>query len=276
MISILEPKHSLGLCNYWEATHNNSELEGNLVKVYRVRSTRDQETGGYIERRDESPTVIVSFDDGIVRYFGNRHDQYYRSTENEFEREEYTFNYFRTLLRSLNYLSDEDKLIIGQLIGTYISSCSSYVVRVDDDNISENLTDWYKVLADTDDKHGVKPNLSCHMTHMNYLMVLSMWLLFQQNEEFKHLTDHWINDIVSYASGFENANRTRVGVADDADEILTRELPNILKSFTNQKIYNLYSVNGIKHVPDSGIIHLHVGMASTDLTNEEDDENEVK
>lgn len=274
MISILEPKHSLGLCNYWEATHNNSELEGNLVKVYRVLSIRDQETGEYIERRDESPTVIVSFDDGVVRYFGNRHDQYYRSTENEFEREEHTFNYFRTLLRSLNHLSNNDKQIIGQLIGTYISSCSSYIVRADDEE--ENLTDWYKALADTDDKHGVKPNLSCHMTHMNYLMVLSMWLLFQQNEEFKHLTDHWINDIVSYASGFESENRTRVGVADDADEILTRELPNILKSFTNQKIYNLYSVNGVKHVPDSGIIHLHVGMASTDLTNEEDDENEVK
>ena len=272
MTSILEPKYSLGLYNYWEATHSESELEGNSVNVYKIRASRDSETGEYVERRDESPIVIVSFDNGLVHYSGRQHDQYYHSKESEFKREEHTFNYFQTLLRGLSHLSDEDKLIIGQLIGTYISSCSSHILRVDDDNITENIADWYKALSDTNDTHGVKPNLSCQMTNLNYAIVLSMWLLFQQNEEFKHLTDHWIEDIITYAYKFESRNRTRVGVADDADEILTRELPNILKSFDDRKTYNLYSVNGIKHVPDSGIINLHVGMASTNLTDGDEEE----
>lgn len=274
MTSILEPKHACSLYGYWEATHNTSELDGNSVYIYKIRATRDPNTGEYTDRRDELPSAIVSFDDGLVRYFRSSGGYYHNDSD---QREEYTFEYFRTLLRSLNYLSNDDKLIIGQLIGTYLTSYSSAILRVDNDGMSENIHDWYKVLADTNDNHGVTPNLSCNMVYVNYLIVLSMWLIFQQNKEFKHITDHWISDIVSYASEFEHRDRTRVGVADDADEILTRELPNILKSFSNRKTYNLYSVTGLNHIPDNGIIHLHVKMASTDLNDEEEEtSNEVK
>ena len=268
MTSILTPKYSRALYSYWEATHNEGEMDGNSVKVYRTRSQRDPETGEYVERRDGSPHTIVSFDNGFVHYFGDMHGDTQRSS--------HTFNYFRPLLQGLNHLSNDDKIIIGRLIGVYIYTCTAYISRAEGDKLEENISDWYKTLSDSDNTHGVTPNLSHEMTHMNYLMVLSMWLNFQQKPEFKDITEHWINDILAYASEFDDSRHTRVGVADEGDEILTRELPSILKLSTEHKTYNVYSIAGLRHIPDSGIVNIYVGMASTDLIDWEEMIDEVK
>lgn len=270
MTSILAPKYSKTLYGYWDATHNDGELDGNSVKVYRTRSQRNPETGEYIESRDGSPHTIVSFDNGFVHYFrdvyGNQQTQ----------RDMHAFTYFKPLLKSLNHLSNDDKIIIGRLIGVYLYTCTSYISRVEGDDLEENIAEWYKTLSDNDSEHGVIPNLSREMVYMNYLMVLSMWLNFQQNVEFKNVTDHWINDILNYASELGGRGHTRVGIADEADTILARELPTILKSFTDQKTYNIYSIAGLRHIPESGIVNVHVGMASTDLINWEEIIDEVK
>ena len=270
MTSILTPKYSLTLYSYWEATHNDGELDGNSVKVYRTRSHRDPESGEFVESRDGSPLTIVSFDNGFVHYFrdvyGNQQTQ----------RDTHAFTYFKPLLQGLNHLSNEDKIIIGRLIGTYIYSCTSYISRAEGDDLDKNFAEWYKTLSDNSNEHGVTPNLSREMVYMNYLMVLSMWLNFQQKSEFKNITDHWINDILNYASELGGRGHTRVGIADEADTILTRELPTILKSFTNRKTYNIYNIAGLKHIPDSGIVNVHVEMASTDLINWEELIDEVE
>lgn len=270
MTSILTPKYSLALYSYWEATHNTGELDGNSVKVYRTRSQRDSETGEYVESRDGSPYTIVSFDNGFVHYFrdvyGNQQTQ----------RDTHAFTYFKPLLKSLNHLSNDDKIIIGRLIGVYLYTCTSYISRAEGDDLEKNFAEWYKTLSDSDNAHGATPNLSREIPYMNYLMVVSMWLNFQQKAEFKDITEHWINDIFAYASELEERNRERVGIADEADNILARELPTILNSFTERRTYNIHSLNGLKHIPDGGVVNIHVGMASTDLIDWEEMIDEVK
>ena len=268
MTSILTPKYSLTLYGYWDATHNEGEMDGNSVKVYRTRSQRDPDTGDYIESRDGLPHTIVSFDNGFVHYFRGGYDGG--------QRDSHTFTYFRPLLQGLNHLSNDDKIIIGRLIGVYLYTSTSYMSRAEGNDLADNIAEWHKTLSDSDSAHGTTPNLSREMPYMNYLMVISMWLNFQQTTEFKDITEHWINDIFAYASELEERNRERVGVADEADNILARELPTILNSFTERRTYNIYSLNGLKHIPDGGIVNIHVGMASTDLIDWEEMIDEVK
>ena len=136
MTSILTPKYSLALYGYWDATHNEGEMDGNSVKVYRTRSQRDPDTGDYIESRDGLPHTIVSFDNGFVHYFRGGYDVG--------QRDSHTFTYFRPLLQGLNHLSNDDKIIIGRLIGVYLYTSTSYMSRAEGNDLADNIAEWHK------------------------------------------------------------------------------------------------------------------------------------